>query len=395
MADESDDEVQEVPLTTVLRPPAFNLQRLTSSFGLGGSSSSPLPKSSSSPPASAARSSNIASRSEPSGTSVHAGHALPPRVASDDSSGDQKKKDVKEKTNKDKEKKQAKKKDKKEKTTRKKRKQDEDDEEPIEETYPLTGGDDDENDSNGDDDARTGQEAHVPKDLGGRGGSSKRPAANVSKKPATKSRKRADAEEHQEPNIKQTLEPFHFEITGGEEAHHDAAELTPDPKDTGLWEYPDNQLGLQDTPYKQDPRYALFQVPMHEGIEDASNPEMAEEEIDTMLQHMEGMALHTGHELDWAQERIEVESLSVTEGDGLVIEALPTTPEPEETLPNTPESEESTQTLGSLRRGEEGQEKIGKRRLLRFTAFLNAETLGVAHLGWKMAASANWSGPTW
>ena len=83
----------------------------------------------------------------------------------------------------------------KEKTTRKKRKQDEDDEEPIEETYPLTGGDDDENDSNGDDDARTGQEAHVPKDLGGRGGSSKRPAANVSKKPATKSRKRADAEE--------------------------------------------------------------------------------------------------------------------------------------------------------------------------------------------------------
>ena len=125
-----------------------------------------------------------------------------------------------------------------------------------------------------------------------------------------------------------------------------------------------------------------------------------QEEIDTMLQHMEGMALHTGHELDWAQERIEVESLSVTEGDGLVtremvqatieaidgalrklqdlstqrsprndtgfgdddgmspnitptvleetppktpqvIEALPTTPEPEETLPNTPESEET------------------------------------------------------
>ena len=125
-----------------------------------------------------------------------------------------------------------------------------------------------------------------------------------------------------------------------------------------------------------------------------------QEEIDTMLQHMEGMALHTGHELDWAQERIEVESLSVTEGDGLVtremvqatieaidgalrklqdlstqrsprndtgfgdddgmspnitptvleetppktpqvIEALPNTPEPEETLPNTPESEET------------------------------------------------------
>lgn len=120
-------------------------------------------------------------------------------MTSDDSSGDQKKKDVKKKDVKDvkdvKDKKQAKKKDKKEKSTRKKQKQDEDDEEPIEETYPLTGGDDDENDSNGDDDARTGQEAHVPKDLGGRGGSSKRPAANVSKKPATKSRKRADAEE--------------------------------------------------------------------------------------------------------------------------------------------------------------------------------------------------------
>ena len=135
-------------------------------------------------------------KSSPRGASSSAasiaGHALPPRVTSDDSSGDKKDEVNKSKTkNKESGKKKETEKQKKPKseTKSKKRKAEEEDDDDAEnETVPLMGGNDDDED---DDDESGMLGSHVPEDLRS-SGVSKKPAAKTQrgKKPAAHVRKR-------------------------------------------------------------------------------------------------------------------------------------------------------------------------------------------------------------
>eukprot|EP00435_Cladocopium_sp_Y103_P069758 s569_g33.t3 len=232
-----DSDVQFVPPSTDVRPPAFDLQALLST----------APPASRCSTTAAISPSGFASRGTGAGgaASSSAADVLPDRVSSDSSQNDAGHKKTDEKTKK--EKKEQKRKDKKEKkkTSKRKTKDDDDDDEdeddPDASHKPLGEEGDDEDDFDAGLDSLEGLETLLD------GDDTKKPKKRPASKGTGGPKKRPSGKKADDGVLEAPMpEPFQYMIEGDSYAAYrsqpyDLTENTQ-PKDDSYW--PDNQLGL-------------------------------------------------------------------------------------------------------------------------------------------------------